>query len=114
MIQHIKFPTHNLGHALDLISTEYNPRQQITFIPVIYVSDHMSKHERQEVKFRTITEEAINKLIGQFNNQPVPKATTLEDAVFHLNHQMLNVNITRSHGMMQTCMVREQYSRTEG
>ena len=131
LTQHIKFPMHNLGHTLLLTATEYNPRQQITSIPGIYVSGYRivciqpsgnkPKHNKQEVKFRKVTEEAINKFIDQFNNQLVLEATTLEDAIFHLNDQMLRTldevatiktklkpNTTRSNGMTQTCMVREE------
>ena len=31
----------------------------------------------------------MNMIIAQFGNQPVLEATSLEDAIFHLNDQML-------------------------
>ena len=77
LTQHIKFPMHNLRHPLDLIATEYNPRQQITSIPGIYVSDHRivciqltkKSHNITDKKLNLKkTEEAMNKFINQFNN----------------------------------------------
>ena len=38
--QHIKFPTHNLGHALDIIVTEIRQNRNITTIPGPYISNH--------------------------------------------------------------------------
>ena len=38
--QHIKFPTHQLGHTLDLIATESTTKLTCTPIPGPYLSDH--------------------------------------------------------------------------
>ena len=39
--QHIKFPTHNLGHILDLIATEIRQNRNVTAITGSYISDHL-------------------------------------------------------------------------
>ena len=38
--QHIKLPTHNLGHTLDMIATEIRQNRNVTTIPGPYISDH--------------------------------------------------------------------------
>ena len=38
--QHIKHPTHNLGHTLDMIATEIRQNRNVTVIPGPYISDH--------------------------------------------------------------------------
>ena len=35
--QHIKFPTHNLGHTLDIITTEIGQNRMVTTIPEPYI-----------------------------------------------------------------------------
>ena len=40
IMQHIKFPTHNLGHTLDMIATEIRQNRNVTAIPGPYISDH--------------------------------------------------------------------------
>ena len=40
MKQHIKFPTHQLGHTLDLIATESSTKLTCAPIPRPYLSDH--------------------------------------------------------------------------
>ena len=40
MKQHIKFPTYQLGHTLDLIATESSTKLTCTPIPGPYLSDH--------------------------------------------------------------------------
>ena len=39
-MQHIKFPTHNLGQTLDIIAIEIRQNRNVTTIPGSYISDH--------------------------------------------------------------------------
>ena len=101
--QHIKFPTHQLGHTLDLIAMEPATKFECTPIPGPYLSDHrmviiettnMKPTEALQYKeYRKLTTAAITEFQKNFNNQPILDATNLEDAIHQLNDQMLrNLN----------------------
>ena len=101
--QHIKFPTHQLRHTLDLIATEPATKFACTPIPGPYLSDHrmviiettsMKPTEAPQYKeYRKLTTTAITEFQKNFNNQPILDATNLEDAIHQLNDQMLrNLN----------------------
>ena len=96
--QHIKFPTHQLGHTLDLIATKSTTKLTCTPIPGPYLSDHrmiiIETNNRklteipQYMEYRKLTEAAITEFQQSFNNQPILDATNLEDAIHQLNDQM--------------------------
>ena len=97
--QHIKFPTHQLGHTLDLITTESTTKHTCTPIPGPYLSDHRmviietNNKKLTEIpqykEYRKLTEAAIMEFQQSFNNQPILDMTNLEDAICQLNDQML-------------------------
>ena len=99
MKQHIKFPTHQLGHALDLIATKSSTKLTCTAIPRPYLSDHRMvvietnnkkpTEKPQYKEYRKLTEAVIKEFQQNFNNQPILDATNLEDAINQLNDQML-------------------------
>ena len=60
LTQHIKFPIHNLGHILDLLASEYNPRQQITTIPGVYMSGHRIVYIHLSEESQNITDKKLN------------------------------------------------------
>ena len=101
--QHIKFPTHQCGHTLDLIATESTTQLTCTPMPELYLSDHRlviietnTKRltEKPQYKdYRKLTEATMTEFQQSFNNQPILDATNLEDAINQLNNQMLrNLN----------------------
>ena len=101
--QHIKFPTHQLSHTLDLIATEPATKLTCTPIPGPYLSDHRmviietsSKKPTeapQYKEYRKLTTAAITEFQKNFNNQPILDMTNLEDTIHQLNDQMLrNLN----------------------
>ena len=97
--QHITFPTHQLGHTLDLIATESKFKLTCPPIPGPYLSDHRSviietnnrklTETPQYREYRKLTEAAIMEFQQSFNNQPILDVTNLEDAVNQQNVQML-------------------------
>ena len=101
--QHIKFPTHQLGHTLDCIATEPTTKLTGTPIPRPYLSDHRmviietSNKKPTEIpqykEYRKLTKTEMTTFQQNFNNQPILDATNLEDAIHQLNDQMLrNLN----------------------
>ena len=95
MKQHIKLPTHQLGHTLDLIATESSTKLTCAPIPGPYLSDHRNHQQETDKKlqckeYRKLTEAAMKEFQQSFNNnQPILDATNLEDAIDQLNDQML-------------------------
>ena len=97
--QHNKFPTHQLGHTLDLIATKSSTKLACTAIPRPYLSDHRMviietnnkklTEKPQYKEYRKLTEAVIKEFQQSFNNQPIVDATNLEDAIDQLNDQML-------------------------
>ena len=97
--QHIKFPTHQLGHTLYLIATESTTKLTCTPIPGPYLSDHRmliteTNNKKpteipQHKEYRKLAEAAIIEFQQRFNNQPILDVTNLEDAIHQLNNQML-------------------------
>ena len=70
IMQHIKFPTHNLGHTLDIMGTEIRENRNVSTIPRLYISDHWlitvqlkdkkkTQNKIKEIEYRRIWEEAI-------------------------------------------------------
>ena len=101
--QHIKFPTHQLGHTLDLIATESTTKLTCAPIPGPYLSDHrmviietnskILTEKPQYKEYRKLTEAAITDFQQSFNNQPILDVTNLKDAINQLNDQILrNLN----------------------
>ena len=97
--QHIRFPTHQLGHTLDLIATVSTIKLTCPPLPGPYLSDHRMviietnnkklTETPQYREYRNLTESAMTEFQESFNNQPILDATNLEDAVNQLNDQML-------------------------
>ena len=57
--QHIKYPTHQLGHTLDLIATKSTTKLTCTPIPGPYLSDHRNgyhRNQQQETDRNTMTQ----------------------------------------------------------
>ena len=87
--QHIRFPTHQLGHTLDLIATESTIKLTHPPIPGPYLSDYKMviietnnkklTETPQYREYRKLTETAIMEFQQSFNNQPILEATHLED-----------------------------------
>ena len=58
IMQHIRFPTHNLGHTLDIVATENRQNRNVTTIPGPYTSNHWlitvqledKKHKTEQMK----------------------------------------------------------------
>ena len=85
--QHIKFPTHQLSHTLDLIATEPATKLTCTPMPGPYLSDHRmviiettNKKQTEALQYkeyRKLTTAAIKEFQKTFNNQPIIDATTL-------------------------------------
>ena len=101
--QHIRFPTHQLGHTLDLIATESTIKLTCPPLPGPYLSDHrmviiepnhkILTETPQYREYRNLTEAAMTEFQQSFNNQPILDVTNLEDAINQLNDQMLrNLN----------------------
>ena len=98
LTQHVKIPTHNKGHTLDVIittnSTGFNNVGEI--IPGPYISDHrllilettINKIEPPKIstKARKSTKNINNIFKEKFNDKEILRSTTLEDAI---NHYMI-------------------------
>ena len=101
LTQHVRIPTHNKGHNLDVIitTTEVEPFQPNNTIAVPYISHHgliiletsetksETKIERQKIK--KIKGNTICEFCENFNNDPIIQATTCEEAVNNMNDEML-------------------------
>ena len=99
--QHVKIPTHNRGHTLVVIITltEDRPFQPTNTIAGPYIFDHRlimletiktkPKTKIKGQKIRNINENTIHKFCENFNNDPIMEVTALEEAVNHLNQEML-------------------------
>ena len=97
-MQHIMFPTHNLGHTLDIIATEVRQNRNVTTIPGPYISDHQliavqledrkTQNRINEIEYRRIMDETIQEFKDKFNNQPILDAEALKDAVYQLDNQL--------------------------
>ena len=86
--QHIKFPTHNCGHSLDIIATENRQNRNVTTIPGPYISDHQliavqledkrkPWNRANEIEHRRMMDETIQEVKDKFNNQPILDAEHL-------------------------------------
>ena len=101
LTQHVKFLTHNSGHTLDdiITSTEDRPFQPTNTIAGPYILNHRlviletmetkSKAKIKGQKIRKINENTIHKFRENFNIDPLIQVTTFEEAVNHLNQEML-------------------------
>ena len=101
LTQHVKVPTSNRCHNLDVIitPTEDGPFQPTNTMVGPYISDHShiifeimetkpkTKIQRQEI--RKINENTIHKFCENFKNDPIIQVTALEEAVSHHNQEML-------------------------
>ena len=108
LTQHVKIPTHNKGHILDVIittnSTGFNNVGEL--VPGPYILDHrllilettINKLEPQKIttKGRKPTKNINNIFKEKFNNKEVLKSTTLDDAINHFTKEVLKAldNIT--------------------
>ena len=101
--QHIKFPTHQLSHSLDLIATEPATKLACTPIPgaLPFRPQNGNHRNQQQETNRGTTIQRIqetnyssnNRVPKNFNNQPILDATNLENAIHQLNDQLLrNLN----------------------
>ena len=98
--QHIKLPTHNLGHTLDIIVTEIRQNRMVTTIPGPYISDHwliavqlhVKSHKSRinEIEYRRKTDQAIWEFKDKFKNQLILDAETVDEAVYQLDNQLQN------------------------
>ena len=101
LTQHVKIPTHNKGHTLDIIittkTTGFNNVGDI--IPGPYISDHrlliletaINKIDPQRVptKTRKSTRNLNHAFKEKFNDKEIINSTTLEDAFNHFTVEML-------------------------
>ena len=99
--QHVKIPTHNKGHTLDVIittnSTGFNNVSEL--VPGPYISDHrllilettINKLEPQTIttKGRKPTKNINNIFKEKFNDKEVLNSTTLDDAINHFTKEVL-------------------------
>ena len=99
--QHVKIPTHNKGHTLDVIittnSTGFNNVGEL--VPGPYISDHrllilettINKLEPQTIttEGRKPTKNINNIFKEKFNDKEVLKSTTLDDAINHFTKEVL-------------------------
>ena len=46
IMQHRKFPTHNLGHTLDMIATEIRQKRNVTVIPSQIINCHSTQRQK--------------------------------------------------------------------
>ena len=132
IMQHIKFPRHNLGHTLDMIATEIRQNRNVTAIPGPYISDHQlianqykdkkPQNKINETEYRRIMDEAIQEFKDKFNIQPILDAKTLEEAVYQLDNQLQNTldevaplitkersKHEKNHGMANNSMTKGEY-----
>ena len=96
--KHIKFPTDQLGHTLDLIATESTIQLTQAALPAIYLLDHRliitetnskkHKEKSQYMEYRKLDKAAITEFQQSFDNQPIFDATDLEDTIYQLNNKM--------------------------
>ena len=101
LTQHVKIPTHNKGHTLDVIittkSTGFTNVRDI--VPGHYISDHrlliletaINKIEPKKVKTKTRKSiKNINNIFKEkFNDKEIPNSMTLEDAINHFATEVL-------------------------
>ena len=101
LMQHVKIPTHNKGHMLDVIittnSTGFNNVGEI--IPGPYNSDHrllilettINKMEPKKIttKARKSTQNINSIFKEKFNDKEILRSTTLEDAINHFTIDVL-------------------------
>ena len=101
--QHIKFPTHQLSHTLDLISYStsnqthmYTNSRALPFRPQNGNHRNQQQETNRSTAIQRIQEtnySSNNRVPKNFNNQPILDTTNLEDAIHQLNDQMLrNLN----------------------
>ena len=102
LIQHVKIPTHNKGHTLDVVITTKSARFNNVkdIIPGPYISDHrllilktaINKVEPQKVT--TKTRKSINNINNvfkeKFNDKEILDSTTLDEAINHFATEVLN------------------------
>ena len=121
--QHIKFPTHQLSHTLDLIATEPTTKLTCTPIPGPYLSYHRmviietSNKKSTEIpqykEYRKLTKTAMTEFQKNFNNQPILDATNLEDTIHQLNDQNLrNLNKVAPMKGEEACKKHQNYGST--
>ena len=94
--QHINFPTHSLGHTLDLIITPASYEGSLIAGP--YISNHRyitleTPHTKPKSKqgkrmVQNFTDETITQFKNEFNNLPILESTTLDMAANQLNNEM--------------------------
>ena len=101
LTQHVKIPTHSRGHILDVINTliEDRPFQPTNTVAGPYISDQRliilytmetkPKTKIEGQKCRKTNENTTHKLYENFSSDPIIQMTTLEEAVNHLNQEML-------------------------
>ena len=101
LTQHVKIPTHNKGHTLDVIitthSTGFNNVGEI--IPGPYISDlglliletTINKIEPQNIttKYRKSAKNINNIFKEKFCDEEILKSTTLQDAINHFTKEVL-------------------------
>ena len=101
LTQHIKIPTHNKGHTLDIIittkSTGFNNVDEI--IPGPYISDHRLlilettidkiKPKRISTKARKSAKNIINIFKEKFNDKEILNSATLKDALNQFAKEVL-------------------------
>ena len=98
--QHIKLPTHNIGHTIDIIATEIRQNRNVSTILGPYISDQWliavqleekkPQNRINEIEYRRITETAIQEFKNKFNDQPILDTETLKKAVYQLDNQLKN------------------------
>ena len=101
LTQHVKITTHNRHHTLEVIitPTEDGLLQTTNTIAGPYISDHrlviletmetQPKTQTERHKMRKINESTIHTFCEYFYTDPIKQVTTLEEAVNHLNQEML-------------------------
>ena len=99
--QHVNFPTHTLGHSLDLVISRSKELTEVnSVLPGEHLTDHCAVHcslsvNKPSAPRRTITMRRLADInIEQFRKdidtsplgQPVPNHTTVESMVSQYNH----------------------------
>ena len=101
LTQHVKIPTHNKGHTLDVIittkSTGFNNVDEI--IPGPYISDHRLlilettidkiKPKRVSTKARKSAKNINNIFKEKFNDKEILNSATLKDAINQFAKEVL-------------------------
>ena len=82
----VDIPTHNPGHTLDLIIME-NSEEDHWFI-TMQLTECKCKVQQLFTKYKKIPDNIVQEFHKHFNNQPVLKATNLDETIIQLRCEM--------------------------